>query len=183
MAPKFKPSTDIERKVFDIMRSHPRCTNKMLKETTGLSLHHIQSVKTRADAAGMVRRHPKQGKFQTFTCMTQDEERAFYRRVRRTDFGPIWTQMTVLNTFSPDELYQLAVVDNADLTLEKVQDYCRKLLTADYLQCVEKAISGMRPARYRLVQNTGPLPPKIQRLQCVVDGNDDRVRHVQGGRI
>jgi hypothetical protein len=60
--------------------------------------------------------------------------------------------------------------------------YCSHLLAAGYLKVVQKAAPPKRAAIYRLVRDTGPVPPKTQRVQQVYDPNTGQVHSTGGGR-
>lgn len=59
-------------------------------------------------------------------------------------------------------------------------DYLSNLNLAGYLECTRPTRTvakngGKAQARYRLISNTGPRPPMVQRTDCMYDPNLDQV--------
>lgn len=50
-----------------------------------------------------------------------------------------------------------------------------------YLRVHQTAIHRVRPAKYRLVINSGPRAPVIRRVLGVLDPNEDRFRPLDQG--
>ena len=61
------------------------------------------------------------------------------------------------------------------------KEYCTMLTQAGYLKVLRKASPPKKPAVYKLVRNTGPQPPQIQRVKQVFDPNLDEVTYRAGG--
>jgi len=101
---------------------------------------------------------------------------------RKSTHGGMWAVMRTMREFSAAEIFAATCDAFPDLTADKANRYCRNLLKAKYLKVTQTAHHQGRPARYRLIKNTGPLPPEVRRLECVVDGNTDLVAYVAGDR-
>lgn len=89
----------------------------------------------------------------------------------------IWRSMRMMSEFSPRDIAAHSTTDNVQVSEDTVRTYCTMLLRAGYLRVLVKAIPSKRQARYRLIKNTGPLPPKIQRVKQVFDPNLNQVVH------
>lgn len=89
----------------------------------------------------------------------------------------IWRSMRMMAEFSPLDLAAHSSTDTVEVSEATVRSYCTHLLRAGYLRVLVKAVPGKRQARYRLIKNTGPLPPKIQRVKQVFDPNLNQVVH------
>jgi len=82
----------------------------------------------------------------------------------------MWRTMKLLAEFTPRELAVAASTEAHPVADEDARDYVKHLLRADYLRIIVPA-TKRRQARYRLVRNTGPKPPMVQRLKSVFDPN------------
>jgi len=102
---------------------------------------------------------------------------------RKEPTGLMWTAMRSLKSFSPDEVLTILSETLPTLQRQDVQHYCSNLVKAEYLAVEQKARHGGRPAIYRLVKDTGPLAPTIRKLECIVDGNTDKLAYVSGDRL
>lgn len=89
----------------------------------------------------------------------------------------MWRSMRQMGTFTPIDLVSLSNTDSVTVTENTAKSYCSMLLKAKYLKVVQKAVPGKRPATYRFVRNTGPLPPQIQRVKQVFDPNLNQVTY------
>lgn len=118
-----------------------------------------------------------------WTTKKDNVGRAATKIKRGSNDGRIWSAMRTMGVFTPDELFAICANDDVKISFEYVRTYCRKLQTAGYFAVIEKARSGGRSARYKLVRDTGPLPPAVKTLECVVDGNTDKAMYVSGGRL
>lgn len=85
----------------------------------------------------------------------------------------LWRGMFILKDFSFRDLIETASVEIPE---ETAKAYCKMLLATGYLRVIVKAAPHMgRIARYRLIRNNGPKPPKIQRVKRVYDPNTGEV--------
>ncbi len=82
----------------------------------------------------------------------------------------LWRTMKILPNFTIVELAAAASTSVRVIAHGQAEDYVRWLLRAEYLIVTVRG-RPHRPARYRLVRNTGPLPPMIQRMPQVWDQN------------
>lgn len=85
----------------------------------------------------------------------------------------LWLSMIGLKDFDCRDLIHSSPLEIADST---VRDYVKHLLAAGYLKVLVKADpSRARIARYRLIRNSGPKPPQVQRVKRVFDPNTGAV--------
>lgn len=90
----------------------------------------------------------------------------------------IWRAMRGLGVFCPRDVVTHIPPEIAVLTEDEVRRYCLGLLKAGYLKVVRKAVPPARPAFYRLIRNTGPMPPMERRTVIVHDPNLDQIVYV-----
>lgn len=94
----------------------------------------------------------------------------------------MWRSMRMLGQFSPRDIAAHSCTDAVSVTEATANSYCSTLFRAGFLRVVRKAVPGRAQAIYRLVRNSGPLPPQIQRAPQVFDPNTGAV-HALGGRV
>lgn len=92
----------------------------------------------------------------------------------------MWTAMRLAGSFSPRELAAQATTDRLKVGEDEAVRFIRALLAAGYLRVVQTAIPNRRPAVYRLIRNTGPLPPRECRISAVWDPNKEAWVHLPG---
>lgn len=83
----------------------------------------------------------------------------------------MWRSMRMLGQFSPTDLAAHSTTETTQVSLLTAKAYCTALSKAGYLRVVSKARPPRKQAVYRLVRNTGPLPPQVQRVKQVWDPN------------
>ncbi|WP_313350505.1 hypothetical protein [Paracoccus sp. (in: a-proteobacteria)] len=128
----------------------------------------------------------------------EDEYRPTYRLLRDTGFHAprlkadgtpvkaggstvnLWRSMRMLKQFTARELVAHSTTSELEVTENHAKVYCSHLLAAGYLRVVQKAVPPKRAAIYRLIRDTGPVPPKTQRVHQVYDPNTGEV-HATGG--
>lgn len=81
----------------------------------------------------------------------------------------MWRSMKMLGSFCKQDLVATSTEEHP-VTSETAKTYISYLLKAEYLAVVREASPGVA-GRYRLINNTGNLPPKIQRVKQVFDPN------------
>lgn len=93
----------------------------------------------------------------------------------------LWRSMRGLAEFSPRDLAAHSTTTDVEVTEWTAKSYCQMLLKTGFLRVIQKAEpSKGRQAVYRLIRNSGPLPPQIQRVKHVFDPNTQQV-HIPGG--
>lgn len=91
-------------------------------------------------------------------------------RVVETPFGNMWRAMRMMREFSPIDLAAHSTTETVKVSEDEALDYCGSLARAGYLR-VTKRHDDPKMARYRLVRNTGPKPPRERRVRGVEDEN------------
>ena len=175
-----KPRTDAEQKMWTYMTSVRKFTHKDVADATRVTynarqryFHHLKSAKFLRDLGW-------ENGSKYFTVRGPQALADKAAEQRGTIEGKIWTVMRCEGSFTPDEVSMVLAPRNPEITPERVKKYISDLMPAGYLTVVERARSGVSPARYRLTRNTGPLPPSVKRKRVVVDANEESVVHVEG---
>lgn len=137
---------------------------------------------------GMVTQHHKgQSRQLLFRVVDQSAKPASLRpdgRLRREETiqGNCWRVMRRLPNFSPTDVAAHANTQACNVSLADAQAYCQLLSRAGYLKVVRKALPGRREAVYRLIRNTGPMPPRERRVRAVFDDNLCEFTHMAGAQ-
>ena len=93
----------------------------------------------------------------------------------------LWRAMRMNAQFSITDLVVLCNTEKIQVKERSVRDYVGALLQAGYLRVLRKAKpSTGQTAIYRLIRNTGPRPPQIQRVKQVFDPNLGEVVYTPG---
>jgi len=88
----------------------------------------------------------------------------------------MWRSMRIMKVFTAPEIAQISSTAGVSVTEATAQSYIGMLFATGYLVVIEKANPGVgRKASYRLVRNSGPKPPMIQRVKRVYDPNTGQV--------
>jgi hypothetical protein len=93
----------------------------------------------------------------------------------------MWRSMRMLAQFSAQDIAVHSTTDTVSVSEATAKSYALMLLHCGYLRVVAQAVPGKRAATYRLIRNSGPKPPQIQRVKRVFDPNTGKV-HEQGDR-
>ena len=85
----------------------------------------------------------------------------------------MWRAMKMIGDFTYRDLAVHASTEECRVSETDAKDYCKHLLKASYLRVTRKHQKGKdaSPAAYRLIRNTGPKAPMIQRIKQVFDPN------------
>lgn len=92
----------------------------------------------------------------------------------------MWRTMRMLRSFTKTELRTHSDVPDVPVAVADANSFCNMLLRGGYLRIERKATPGKREARYRLIKDTGPRPPKEKRVRAVWDENTKEFVHVAG---
>lgn len=85
----------------------------------------------------------------------------------------LWRGMVLLKKFTFRDLIETASIEIPETT---ARSYCKTLLATGYLRVLSKADPSKGVvARYLLIRDNGPKPPRIQRVKQVFDPNTREV--------
>ncbi len=82
----------------------------------------------------------------------------------------MWRTMRLIKSFNARDLAATASTDTIVVDPRDAADYVKHLFHAGYLRLVQASKPGTQ-AIYRLINDTGPRPPMVQRLKTVFDQN------------
>lgn len=90
----------------------------------------------------------------------------------------MWRSMKVRKVFDAELVATDATQGSVICTLWTAKSYLTQLNKAGYLKVEKAAHNGGGLARYRLVRDTGPLPPAVTRAKVVYDRNTGELHTV-----
>lgn len=150
-----------------------------------------------ADASGLsydtARRHLRawmeQGRVEK--CPEHRAGRALYRSTARETriaeiartadpYYNMWQAMRRLMMFRATDIAALSTTSAVGVTVPEAWDYCWFLDQAGYLFIRERGRNGSQDHTFRLIKDTGPLPPEPQWRLAAYDPNLERVTHADG---
>lgn len=94
----------------------------------------------------------------------------------------MWRTMKMLSTFTAQDLAIAASLPGATVALAEARKYAVMLSLAGYLATIKPGTPRGGLATYRLVKNTGPMAPQIQRRPTLFDPNLGQVVWTEGQR-
>jgi len=92
----------------------------------------------------------------------------------------MWQAMRHFVTFAPKDIFAIANTSTVTLSRDTVAKYCWFLETAGYLVIREPAGKRHTEPVYRLVRDTGPLPPERQWRLAAFDPNLEQITFADG---
>lgn len=102
----------------------------------------------------------------------------------------MWRTVRMQRAFTARDVAALSTTPDVTVTEDDAHRYLQVLLRGGYLRVVKQGSvrrSGgsliRMHATYRLVRNTGPIPPVERRVVAVWDGNEEQFVHLAGGSI
>ncbi|WP_323036224.1 hypothetical protein [Pararhodobacter sp.] len=98
---------------------------------------------------------------------------------RQSPDGNMWLAMRKLGgAFTPTDIAAHATTEAVSVSREDAQAFCQMLVRAGYLRVQRKAAPPRREAVYRLIKNTGPMPPRERRVRAIWDPNLAEFTHM-----
>lgn len=179
---EFKPRTDPEKRMWTYMMKHPRFRYVDVMAEAKVSRHYMDIFAAKLRRHKLIKPVAREGADQYFTVMDDDAADAFAARKRGQKEGVMWTAMRSLKCFTVPELQLVISTAHPDLDELQIATYCADLKKADYLAVIQKRTKS-QPPRFKMVNDTGPLPPVKRTLQVIVDSNEDRAVWAAGARI
>lgn len=177
-----------QEKIWEFIREQKRFTTRQIWPKSGASQQFVIQYLKRLELGGFVARS---NDFDTsHAWVLVNEDAPFAPRLKsdgapvkqNSSFNNMWQAMRILKEFSSLDIALHATTTDVDVTPQTAQSYCSMLFRHGYLRVMQRAHPPGRMARYFLSDNTGPLPPRIQRVQQVFDLNEGRVRpNAEGG--
>lgn len=181
-SPSKAPSNGLQKSVLDFLQSHMRVTREDVRRACAGSNNSINVYLDQLHADKVLQACGRDGRMTLYTVHDDQDIAEITARRRASPEGAIWRSMRILREFCPSDIEASLFGADTGIELKKIQTYCSLLVRAGYLRVLRKA-GKVRPARYRLVRDTGPLPPQEKRLPVVVDGNQDRIVFARGERL
>ena len=182
----WSPQTAQQRDVWDHAQRLGIFTQKQLSAETGLNRDYIGGLVRRWVAAERLQLMEKSKKVKTYCVIPGKFD---FRSVREdgslvrpgTKQGNLWRAIRQVKEFTALDVAVMANTDDIHVTEADAKAYLQMLNRAGYLRVIRKAHPAVgRKARYRLLRDTGPKPPKERRVRAVWDENEQAYKHIEG---
>lgn len=173
--------------LWEAIRMLKSFTASQLRKETRCSDSQVREYLTGLTAAGILKREQVAIGATTGHNYTLAKDTGIEPPRVRRDGTPVtqglgreqmWRTMKSFGVFTALDLSVQASTEEALVSLATAKEYCHFLALAGYLVVVRqgkgKGKGGVLSA-YRLIRNTGPLPPMIQRVKSVYDPNTGTV--------
>lgn len=148
-------------------------TRADLRSETGLGEWTVSNFVGRLIEDGTFRDAGLRGRAQLLTVAEPDAFRVAAPPQRQQSlYGNLWTAMRGLRHFTALDLAAHASTEEVRIAEAQAAGYCRALLRAEYLRLVNTEVRGRRRASYRLLRNSGPLPPREIQVTGLYDPNE-----------
>lgn len=145
-----------------------RSTDLMLAAGVGPSVAHRHiSIWEGKGLIEVVRKEPSG---RVFRVIANEPAPSTGPKIVETAFGNMWRSMRMMREFSPIDLAAHSTTDTVKVSEDEALDYCAALTRAGYLR-MTKRHDDPTLARYRLLRNTGPKPPRERRVRGIEDEN------------
>lgn len=179
----YKPTRPEDELLVKFMLGRETFTHLDLKTEVDVSEYRRTNLVGRLLNAKLIFEVGRKDNRKVFSAFDRAAAVKLSEKKRKTPLGSMWAAMRSMRTFTPDEVLAVCAADWPELTRQEVQTYCSKITKAEYLKVIQKARPNTRPAKYRLINDSGPLPPRVRVLECVIDGNTDMATYVAGNRV
>lgn len=176
------PRDEHEAEIWTYLNSHPRVTRSDILAACGVTEHRTDRFLRRLKRAGILRPDGREGSHSYLTVLGTEEVLARSAERRGTPEGAIWQAMRTLSVFTTDDL-SVALAGRPGITRDVIRSYALMLARIKYLTTLQRCRGTGMAERWRLVRDTGPLPPRRRRMMVVIDANEDRIVYARGERI
>ncbi|MDK3072729.1 hypothetical protein QO034_06375 [Sedimentitalea sp. JM2-8] len=180
--PKTPPANALQKEVWAFLVSHMHVTREDVRQACPGSNNSINVYLGQLVAEGVLRSCGREGRRTIYTVHEAADLVEMTAGQRASPEGAIWRTIRIMREFTPPDIEAALIGAEADVDPRRIQTYSTLLVRAGYLQVLRKA-GKVRPAHYRLIRDTGPLPPVEKRLPVVIDGNEDRIVYAKGERL
>lgn len=180
--PVTPPANDLQKEVLAFLRTHLQVKREDVRQACSGSNNCINVYLGALYAEGVLQPCGRDGRETIYTIHEAEDIAAITAERRTSPEGAIWRSIRIMREFSPSDIEAALIGTDTDVDLRRIQTYCSLLVRAGYLRVLRKA-GKVRPARYRLIRDTGPLPPQEKRLPVVIDRNEDRIVFAKGERL
>lgn len=179
----YQPKNEVERDILGFMKKHPEVTTRDIVENCAAGVVARQRAMSNLRRAGVVRFVRRENRIHFWSVFDLEDTQTRAAQKRSGKFGAMWVAMRTLSVFSPEDIMIVFAGSDLKVTISDIQSYCSALVQAKYLAVITRARPGVKPARYRLIKNSGPLPPLRKRVTVLFDPNEDRIVFANGERI
>jgi hypothetical protein len=178
---EFRQSNMTDRIVWDAIKNLEFFNFSDVKIAVSIPETKLRTILSRLNRQGYTRIHHSKGNRVFYTCQSNASEIEAQMSKRQTAEGAMWIAMRISKSFTVTDIFAGLAPSRPDVGLEDIITYSETLTSAGFLKMVRRAApEGGRDVVYRLVNDTGPLPPKAQRGTVVIDQNTNTIAYAEG---
>jgi hypothetical protein len=178
---EFRQSNKTDRIVWDAIKNLEFFNFSDVKMAVSIPETKLRTILSKLNRQGYTRIHHSKGNRVFHTCQSNAGEIEAQMSKRQTVEGAIWISMRIAKAFTVTDIFAGLAPSRPDVRLENIITYTDTLTVAGFLKMVRRADpEGGRYAVYRLVNDTGPLPPKAKKGIVVVDQNTNKIAYSEG---
>lgn len=181
--PIYTPINPQEQLIWDFIQKEGTVTHKSISGHVEVTDYFRTNFISKLKRMGIVKVLGAKDGQKQFTILSADELRKRAKDNVPSEAQIMWTTMRLLRNFDAAQVHLSTKQHAPHITLKRIQDYCKSLMRGGYFRVTVKAIPGKRLAKYKLINDTGPLAPVIRRRSILVDTNLDRVAYVTGEKL
>lgn len=157
---RLRPKNDIERIVWATIKDVEFFSYADVIATTTVPEKSLRVLLSQLHKKGHTRIHHSKGNQVFFTTQSIEGVLAGGTLARKIPEGATWTAIRLIGEFVIADLVAGIAPSRPDVTSDFITAYCEMLRRAGFVMIVRKASPGSgRSAVFRLIKNTGPLPP------------------------
>lgn len=170
------PEPTDRQAIWDVMLDYPDgFTMSQLRHDTWVNKRTLRSFVDALRAGGYLSRTPIQRGFQ-YTLLKRPTEVPRLRPngepvAQGNGVENMWRTMRMLREFTPRDVAVHSTTSKAQVAERTALAYVKFLHQTGYLLCIQKSAGKKGQAAYRLIRNTGPKAPMIQKVKRVYDPN------------
>ncbi len=176
------PRDEHEREIWTYLKAHPEVSRGDILAACGVSEHRVDKYLRHLKRMGMLTWVRRDGRTTFWTAFDTTDIQARAAEKRGCKEASIWKAMRIFRAFTVEDLLA-ALMGDASITRDDIRAYAQMLARSKYLSVLQRGRGGNSPVRWRLVKDTGPLPPVRRRMTVVIDANEDRIVYARGERI
>ena len=169
--------------LWTLAKIHQEFTAHDLSAAARRSLEYVREAFKEWVKCGFLEQSGKRGSRVVYrvTSKAGNPSDAEEESVQSGPFEKMW--FAIRHAGGPFTYRDIAMMANSEatpVTEQEAQTFCQMLANSGYLRADVKADGRGRLAIYRLIQNTGPIPPRERRVRGVWDENKQAFTHIQG---
>lgn len=132
-------------------------------------------------ALGLVEQHRLDGTRRVYRPTANRDETRLPGEETPTEEGNMWRGMRRNRVFTATDVACWSNAGGIEVSIERARSYCQKLVAHGVLRMTSRRSSRRSGQVYQMVDDVGPLPPRMRRVTALYDPNSRTYRHQDEG--